>query len=257
MPGCTQAGYLQYVFIDLFHRYMVHRQLCAHSIKSLSMELQSEDGRGWRGRSAAASVEMGSAGQGCQHCTEERAGTGIPVCPVLGTGRTGMFPPRRVREQRSPDPSSPFVPSVLPGSRVRVRAGLWHSSPWDHPGLKRVGTSEAAFLQLGGPGGCSHGLGGDDDIAIALHPRQLVTLKVHHQLLQPRQPRHQIHPEFGLCLRLQRLLTVGRAGSECGPSPSEPLVTLPGPTVPQDSAGTLASKDLCRVAESFPQGDVG
>lgn len=85
MPGCNQAGYLQYVFIDFFYRYMVHRQLCAHSIKPLSMELQSEDGdsRGWRGRSAAASMEMGSAGRGCQHSTEG-AGTGVPLCPVLG-----------------------------------------------------------------------------------------------------------------------------------------------------------------------------
>lgn len=42
----------------------MHRQLCAHSIKPLSMELQSEDGdgRGWRGHSAAASMELGSAG---------------------------------------------------------------------------------------------------------------------------------------------------------------------------------------------------
>lgn len=65
---------------------MVHRQLCAHSIKSLSRELQSEDGdsRGWRGHSAAASIKMGSVGRGCQHCTEQGAGTGVPLCPVLG-----------------------------------------------------------------------------------------------------------------------------------------------------------------------------
>lgn len=50
------------------------------------MELQSEDGegRGWRGHSAAASMEMGSACRGCQHSTEEGAGTGVALCPVLG-----------------------------------------------------------------------------------------------------------------------------------------------------------------------------
>lgn len=100
MPGCTQAGYLQYVF-RFVYRYMVHRQLCAHSIKSLSMELQSEDGDGggWRGRSAAASMEMGSACQGCQHGTEEGAGTGDPVCPGLGDRQDRDVPPHRVREQ--------------------------------------------------------------------------------------------------------------------------------------------------------------
>lgn len=29
-------------------------------------------------------LEMDSVGQGCQHCTEEGAGTGVPLCPVLG-----------------------------------------------------------------------------------------------------------------------------------------------------------------------------
>lgn len=86
---------------------------------------------------------------------------------------------------------------------------------------KAYGCFSAALPRAGagwGLGGPSLGQGCDDDVAVALHSRQLVALKVHHQLVQPCLARHELHPELGLCLRLHRILTGGgRRGQVWGP----------------------------------------
>lgn len=91
----------------------------------------------------------------------------------------------------APRPHQPLYPACAPGEQQGIPAAMSGSgwalaSPfWDHLGLKQVGGQQGRVSAAGGRGSCSHGLGCDDDVAVALDPCQLVTLKVHHQLLQP------------------------------------------------------------------------
>lgn len=128
---------------------------------------------------------------------------------------------------------SPAAPSALGRSR---HCGCCAGSSWalvtsftcrgDRPGLKRAGATspgQRGRRVSAGVGGPSLGLGRDDDVAIALHPRQLVALEVHHELAQPCLARHQVQPDLGLRLRLHRLLAGGTGGQGVlGVPPSDP-----------------------------------
>lgn len=99
-----------------------------------------------------------------------------------------------------------------------------------------------------GHGGRSLGLGGDDDVAVALHPRQLVALEVHHQLAQSRLARHEIQPDLGLRLWFHRLLAGGRQGVG-GAAPLPPSAQDPGQQGPPQWHGRAPPSPARRGAE--------
>lgn len=100
----------------------------------------------WAGATSTAQSRGLARGSRCAQC--------------WGTGRTGAFPGWESSSEvsnchSSPRPHQPLCVSVLPGRSVaslppcQGQAGLWQSPCWDHPGLKRVGASEAGLLLLG------------------------------------------------------------------------------------------------------------